>query len=104
MHGVIRTVPAPVETYDAVHAEMLSRAGDAVPPGIHFHVARAVPDGFQVIEVWESKESYDQAMAQVVVPVLDEVDAADTLPPLDAGVEEFEVRGLVIPPGTGVLV
>lgn len=103
MYGVIRTVPAPIETYDAVHAEMLRHAEDVLPAGIHLHVARAVADGFQIIEVWESKDVHDQAMAQVVAPVVTEV-SGSALPAVQAGVEEFEVRGLVIPPTAGVLV
>jgi hypothetical protein len=104
MYGVIRTVPAPVETYDSVHAEMLRQVGDVIPQGAYFHVARAVPEGFQIIEVWESKAVHDQAMAQLVAPVLEHVDGGEALPPIDAGIEEFQVRGLVIPPSAGVAV
>jgi len=51
MYGVITTVPAPVEMYDEIHR----RFGASVN-GLLVHVGRATTDGFQVVEVWESKE------------------------------------------------
>jgi hypothetical protein len=65
MYGVITTVPAPVEMYDAVHAEMLRRAGTSVD-GLLVHVGRATADGFQTLEVWESEEHYDRANSAIV--------------------------------------
>ena len=65
MYGVITTVPAPVAMYDGMHAEMLKmqrRTGTSVD-GLLVHVGRATPDGFEVLEVWESKELYDGANA-----------------------------------------
>ena len=50
MYGVITTVPAPVEMYDAVHAETVKRAGTTVD-GLLVHVGRATTDGFQTLEV-----------------------------------------------------
>jgi len=51
-YGVIYTVPAPIEVYDAIHAEAMKQPSD----GLMMHLARKVDGGFQVIEVWESKE------------------------------------------------
>ena len=56
MYGVITTVPAPVEMYDGMHAEMTSRAGTSID-GLLVHVGRATTDGFEVLEVWESKRA-----------------------------------------------
>ena len=72
MYGVITTVPAPVEMYDGMHAEMLKmerRTGTSVD-GCLVHVGRATPDGFEVLEVWESKEHYDRANADIVFPLM----------------------------------
>jgi hypothetical protein len=55
MYGVITTVPAPVEMYDAVHGEILRRVGAF--DGLLVHIGRATTDGFQVMEVWESKST-----------------------------------------------
>ena len=49
MYGIITTVPAPVEMYDAVHAEIIKRVG--TPDGMLVHVGRATTNGFQVLEV-----------------------------------------------------
>ena len=63
MYGVITTVPAPVELYDEIHR----RVGTTVD-GLLVHVGRATPDGFQTLEVWESKEHYDRANTDIVFP------------------------------------
>jgi hypothetical protein len=69
MYGVITTIPVPVETYDAVHAEMLKRVGTTVD-GLLVHIGRATTDGFQTLEVWDSKEHYDRANADIVFPLM----------------------------------
>ena len=46
MYGVITTVPAPVEMYDGMHAEMTRRAGTSID-GLLVHVGLATTDGFQ---------------------------------------------------------
>ena len=56
MYGVITTVPAPVEMYDGMHAAMVSRVGASVD-GLLVHVARATTDGFQTLDVWESRST-----------------------------------------------
>jgi hypothetical protein len=66
MYGVITTVPAPVQMYDSMHAEMIKRVGTSVD-GLLVHVGRATPDGFQTVEVWESKQHYDRANTDVVL-------------------------------------
>ena len=98
MYGVITTVPAPVEMYDAVHAEMLKRAGTSVD-GLLVHVGRGTADGFQTLEVWESEEHYDRANSAIVLPVLRELAGDQPLPSMDQTTEAFEVHGLVVPRG-----
>ena len=56
MYGVITTVPAPVEMYDAVHAEMVRRAGTSID-GLLVHVGRATTEGFQTLEVWDPRST-----------------------------------------------
>jgi hypothetical protein len=67
MYGVITTVPAPVETYDRMHAELIKRAGPSVH-GLLVHIGRATSDGFQIVQVWESKQHYDRANTDIVFP------------------------------------
>jgi hypothetical protein len=92
--GVTIDVPAPVELYDALHARLLERTGGAVD-GLLLHLARATGTGFQVVEVWQSREDSERYEREVVGPLLREMTGGET-PPLDA-VTEFEVRGLVLP-------
>jgi hypothetical protein len=98
MYGVTTTVAAPVEMYDGMHAEMTRRNGPSVD-GLLVHVGRATADGFEVVEVWESKDHYDRAMAEIVVPLVRELAGARPEPLMEQAVEPFEVHGLVIPRG-----
>jgi hypothetical protein len=96
--GVIFNVPMPVDMYDAVHAELLKQSGQAVD-GLVLHVGRSTSDGFQVIEVWESREQFERYYEEVVDPIVDRISGGQA-PPARAQIsEEFDVRGLVIPHG-----
>jgi hypothetical protein len=95
--GVVMDVAAPVQVYDAVHARLLERTGGKAD-GLLVHLARATETGFQVVEVWESRDRFEHWQAEVVGPLLAEVAGGN---PPDAGApapEEFDVRGLVVPP------
>jgi len=88
-------VPAPVEVYEALHAEIGRRTTGPVE-GMFVHVGRATGRGFQVIEVWESKEQFQRYDAEVVQPAIAALTAGR--PPLGPPeLEEFEPRGLIVP-------
>jgi|SRR5215213_5685522 len=95
MYGVVSTVPAPVEMYDAEHAAIGRRTEEKVE-GLLVHIGRATSDGFEVIEVWESREHFERYTQEVVNPVMAEV-APGQAPPAGQGPVQFDVRGLVIP-------
>ncbi len=101
-YGVVFDVRAPVEMYDAVHAEVLRRAGRSVD-GLLCHVARATADGFQVIEVWETKDQFERYNRELIGPVVAELSGGQAPPEDGQTTEEFDVRGLVIPRGDVVL-
>src|SRR4051794_22815128 len=96
-YGVVIDVPAPVEFYDAVHAE-LQRRVTAPLDGFLCHIARPTAGGFQVIEVWETKEQCDRYNEQFVGPVIQELFGGQQPSP-EPVAEEFEPRGLIIPSG-----
>ena len=98
MYGVITTIPAPVEMYDALHAEWLKRVGASVD-GLLVHIGRAATAGFQTVEVWESKEHYDRANTDIVFPLMRELAADEPAPSTEPATETFDVHGLVIPSG-----
>jgi len=89
----ILDVSAPIEFYDALHAEIGRRSAGAAD-GMLLHIGRATPEGFQVTEVWESREQCDRFNAEVVGPALAQLTGDQVHGP---EVEEFEPRGLIIP-------
>jgi hypothetical protein len=90
-------VPAPAGVYDATHAELLRRTGGHVD-GLIVHVCRATEGGFQVLEVWTDRAASERGDRELVAPILAELaEAATGAPYLPPRVEEFAVRGLVIP-------
>lgn len=94
--GVTVDVPASVELYDAVHAALLERTGPAVD-GLLVHVARATDDGFQVLEVWESRRAYDRYVDELLVPVMAELSGGRATRESGRTETPFEVHGLVLP-------
>jgi hypothetical protein len=93
-YGTVVTVPAPIEAYLASHAEVQKAAGDQFPDGLIFHVARPVDSGFEMLEVWESKEQADKFNEEVVGPAVARtgVDTSGRQPV----VVEFEPVGLMV--------
>jgi hypothetical protein len=94
-YGFVMDVPAPIEFYDALHAEIGRRTSGGVD-GMLLHVGRETRGGFQVIEVWESKELYDRFTAEILGPALAQVSGGKP-PPAEPAMEEFEPRGLIVP-------
>ncbi len=94
-YGFVMDVPAPIEFYDELHAEIGRRTTGGVD-GLLLHVGRETRGGFQVTEVWESKELSDRFNAEIVGPALARLSGGEP-PPVEPAVEEFEPRGLVVP-------
>jgi hypothetical protein len=95
MYGVVTEVPAPVELYDAAHAAVGRHSGATID-GLLVHIGRATSSGFQVIEVWESREHFDRYNREVVGPVMADLAQGQPAPAVPPPAE-FDVRGLVIP-------
>ena len=95
-YAFVVDVPAPIEFYDRLHAELARRASGEVE-GLLVHVARPIGAGFQVMEVWESKELCDRYTAELVNPAIAELSGGQPPPGGDPAIEEFEPRGLVVP-------
>lgn len=94
-HGFLMNVPAPIEFYDDLHAEV-GRRSTGGADGLLLHVGRATTAGYQVFEIWESKEKCDRFLAEVVGPAVTSVSGGQP-PPGEPVIEEFEPRGLIIP-------
>jgi hypothetical protein len=95
-------VPAPVEMYDVLHAEILRRSGATVD-GLLVHVGRPTATGFQVLEVWQSRAHFDRYNDQVVLPAVADLTAGQPGPAPQQAIEEFQVRGLVLKGGNVVI-
>jgi hypothetical protein len=102
MYAHVVDVPAPVEMYDALHAEILRRSGATVD-GLLVHVGRPTATGFQVLEVWESRSHFDRYNEQVVLPAVAQMSAGQPAPGPQQTVEEFQVHGLVLADGRVVI-
>ncbi len=98
--AVTMDVAETVELYDAVHRALLDRTGGVVD-GLLVHLARQTADGFQVVEVWKSREDFERYSAEVVGPVATEV--LQGRPRRPTVVTPFDVRGFVLT-GAGVAV
>jgi len=93
-YGFVMDVPAPIEAYEAMHAEIARRVTGPVE-GLLLHVGRATGNGFQIIEVWDSKEQFDRYDAEIVQPVVARMPGGQ--PAGQPTLEEFEPRGLIVP-------
>ena len=69
-YGTIMRVKAPIQAYDAAHAEIMKASVPQEVPGFILHVGRATEDGFELIEVWETKEQADAFNRDVGWPAM----------------------------------
>src|SRR6266581_4307971 len=67
-YAVTIDVHAPAAAYQALHAQLLERTGGQVD-GLLVHLARPTAGGYQVLEVWDTKASYDHFNDTVISPL-----------------------------------
>lgn len=97
-HGIIATVPAPIDMYQAVNAQLTEQEGEGTPSGLLVHIARETSNGFQVIEIWESKQQCDDFQDRVLGPIIERVSGGQA-PPREEVTERFDVLNFFV--GTG---
>jgi hypothetical protein len=97
-YGFILDVPLAIELYDTVKAEVARRSGPSIE-GLLFHVARPKDGGYQVIEIWESKDHFDRFNERTLTPIFAELTHAQGPLSNQIAPEDFEIRGLLIPRG-----
>lgn len=98
-YAQIVDVEGPLAVYDATHAELLRRTQGQLD-GLVLHLCRATGTGFQVIEVWTDRAHAERAERDHVAPVLaEQLGTSPGVPDAPPHVEEFTVRGLVVPAG-----
>jgi hypothetical protein len=69
-------IPASVDMYDAIYAEMGIFAGN-LPEGMIAHYAAQTGNGMLIFDVWESKEAFEQFAAGYLAPAVDKVVGGD---------------------------
>ena len=94
-HGIIASVPAPIDMYRATNAAVTAQIGDGAPTGLLVHIARETPEGFQVIEIWESKQHCDEFATTVLAPIIERLSGGQA-PPRDDVTEDFDVENFFI--------
>jgi len=92
MYSISYEVPAPTEAYDAMHAAITAET-DPSGEGLLVHICRVIPVGFEIIEVWESKEHFGAFMQNTLPRALAKLPAAGG--PFPA-LNEFELRGFLV--------
>jgi hypothetical protein len=86
-------VPLPIAAYDGLHAVIRETPG--AQDGLTVHLGWETPDGFEIIEVWESRAAYDRFVHDVWPQITDRLGQGPI--PAPQG-EEFDLRGLVVTP------
>ena len=84
-------VPMPIGMYDGLHAVVKETPGGQ--DGIMVHLGWETADGFEIIEIWESKDAYNKFVQDVWPQVVDRLGQGPIEPPHGA---EFNLRGLVL--------
>jgi hypothetical protein len=96
MYGYTMHVPAPIEAYQAMHKAVLEVVGeDGGGEGLVLHLVYATESGFDLTEVWESKEQSDAFNRDVFPKALARAGVQMDGPAPE--VMEFEPAGVMIP-------
>jgi hypothetical protein len=95
-------VAAPIEMYDALHAEIVRQSGGTVD-GLLVHLGHPTTTGFRVVEVWQSRTHFERYNDEVVLPVIQRMTAGQDGPAPEQAIEAFDVHGLVLAGGTAVV-
>jgi len=91
---MIVRVQVPVEIYHTTHNAVLEALGGRKADGLLCHIGRETEDGFEVIEVWDSKEASGRFNAEVVIPAM--IRAGVPMPDAPPQPVEFEPLDVMI--------
>ena len=96
MYGFTMHVPAPIEAYQAMHKAVMGVIGeDGGGEGLVLHLAYATDQGFDLTEVWESKEQLDAFNREVLPKAMARTEVPMDGP--DPETVEFEPAGVMTP-------
>ena len=96
MYGFTMHVPAPIELYHSVHQAVVDIiAEEGGGDGLILHLAYETDEGFDLIEVWETKEQSDSFNATVTPKAMERAGVPMVGPPPET--EEFDPVGVLTP-------
>jgi len=98
MYGYTMHVPAPIEAYQALHKavmEVIREHGGG--EGLVLHLAYATDRGFDLTEVWESREQLDAFNRDVFANAM--ARAGVSMDGAEPEILEFEPAGVMTPRG-----
>jgi hypothetical protein len=93
-YGMIVRVKAPAQVYETAHGAVLEALAGNEAEGLLCHIGREVDGGFEVIEVWKSKEASNRFNEDVVVPAM--VRAGVAIPDEPPELVEFQPLDVMV--------
>ena len=83
-----------VEQYDQIREKAGLTPGGATPPGAIFHWVAETPDGLHIVDVWDSREAFDEYTRDYIGPYSAEVGFTDVPEMRFYDVHNYLGRGL----------
>jgi hypothetical protein len=80
------------EQYDATVKPVHPDGGKGLPAGQTYHAAGPTDDGFPVVAIWDSKDTWEKLRDGTLVPALGSLDGALPGPPAEM---DFEMHNEV---------
>jgi quinol monooxygenase YgiN len=74
--AVIAPIPDK-ETYENLSEQMFGTKRGPTPDGCLVHSAGEGPNGFRVVDIWESQEAFDSFMNDKLMPAMQEAGMGD---------------------------
>ena len=74
--AVIAEIPDK-ETYETLSEHMFGTKRSPAPDGCLVHTAGEGPNGFRVVDIWESQDAFDSFMNDKVMPAMQEAGMGD---------------------------
>ena len=87
-YTVIHTFPGATEAQYRATINRIHPADGSIPPGQLVHTAGASDEGWTVVAIFDSKQTYEQFRDTVLMPTLAAgIEGAFTAPPIERGFE-----------------
>ena len=83
------------DQYNRIMRELgMEKGSEELPRGLIFHVAGPTKDGWQVVDVWESRADFDRFVAEKLGPA---IRASGVVPTTPVEFPVYNIMGLRLP-------